>query len=433
MRKTKPVLAVLALSVATVLHADIGMSGVTATPMEGTALVKIDYVLDGGPAIVTLDVTTNGVSVGGAATRHVSGDVNRLVSKTSGTIYWMAGSAWPVNVDPSSVGFSVKAWSPSDPPPYMAVCLSVTNQVRYYASADAFPAEGGVTNILYKTDWLVMRKIPAAGVVWKMGLNATDTATGGSSRSTSHKVTFTCNYYMGIYELTRRQASFFTSSYSSSSGTSVSAYDDRPYASATYSTVRGSSAEGYDWPKSKAVKEASVIGRLRRHCGIAFDLPTDAQWEYACRAGEPAAFNHGYNALSDKSRIEEVAWIDEDSAQPVGLRRPNNWGLYDMHGNVWEMMLDWCRTTLADETDPEGPESISIASGKATIYKAGNSGTTETVGRAIRGCHFARWRQEQKGDQIRSAHRNWAADTTSGAYYGYRLACPCPAEGTSAE
>jgi len=88
--------------------------------------------------------------------------------------------------------------------------------------------------------------------------------------------------------------------------------------------------------------------RLGRKEGQTYQLPTEAQWEYACRAGTTTQYNFG----EDESTSEEYAWfkgntldIGEAYAQPVGLLKPNAFGLYDMHGNVWE----WCR----DYYDPQ--------------------------------------------------------------------------------
>jgi formylglycine-generating enzyme required for sulfatase activity len=81
-------------------------------------------------------------------------------------------------------------------------------------------------------------------------------------------------------------------------------------------------------------------------------LPTEAEWEYACRAG-----TKGLRAGDD---VDELGWCVENSdgtTHPVGMKKPNAWGLHDMHGNVWEWCQDWFDTyDKADErTDPKGP------------------------------------------------------------------------------
>ena len=190
-----------------------------------------------------------------------------------------------------------------------------------------------------------------------------------------------------------------------------------------FADIRGSYAEGYLWPTDKRVKEDSVIGRMRSLTGLALDLTTDAQWEYACRAGTDTAFSNGYNGM-DKSGISDIALLDASGPQEVGLLNPNPWGIYDMHGNVWEVCLDWCQTSLsADDTDPVGPTPISYSAGLATIYKNGKDGDTEAVGHVFRGGAYNR----TDGGMLRSAHRNWWKETATDLAFGYRLACPCPA------
>jgi formylglycine-generating enzyme required for sulfatase activity len=88
--------------------------------------------------------------------------------------------------------------------------------------------------------------------------------------------------------------------------------------------------------------------------GTLYRLPTEAEWEYACRADSITTYNNPH-------QLGEYAWYGDNSSHtthPVGQRTPNAWGLYDMHGNVWEWVQDWYRKYAPEPvTDPQGPSS----------------------------------------------------------------------------
>ena len=137
---------------------------------------------------------------------------------------------------------------------------------------------------------------------------------------------------MGVFTITQRQ-------YELVMGTdpTPSSYkgETRP-AGVSWNDIRGDSSV-YDWPNVQGVDGASFMGRLRAKTGLKFDLPTMAQWQYACRAGTESDYNNGGNAESDL-KLCGRAWTDQ--SLPVGSFIPNAWGLYDMHGNVGQWCLD---------------------------------------------------------------------------------------------
>ncbi|MDO4576394.1 MAG: formylglycine-generating enzyme family protein, partial [Planctomycetia bacterium] len=103
-----------------------------------------------------------------------------------------------------------------------------------------------------------------------------------------------------------------------------------------------------------------------RSQGLNVQLPTEAQWEYACRAGTTTSLNNGSNITSEKGswyNLDEVGWYEENSdstTHVVGQKKPNAWGLYDMHGNVCEWCQDWYDSDYYENSptnDPTGPTS----------------------------------------------------------------------------
>ena len=108
------------------------------------------------------------------------------------------------------------------------------------------------------------------------------------------------------------------------------------------------------------LQKANAAAKLPK--GWKLMLPTEAQWEYACRAGERGPYSGG--------RIDEVAWFKDNSGgttHPVGKKKANAWGLHDMHGNVWEWCADKYGSDLQGGTDPEGPSS-----GVNRVYRGGS-------------------------------------------------------------
>ncbi|MEX0321475.1 MAG: bifunctional serine/threonine-protein kinase/formylglycine-generating enzyme family protein [Puniceicoccaceae bacterium] len=145
----------------------------------------------------------------------------------------------------------------------------------------------------------------------------------------------------------------------------------------------------------KLTERERAAGRLPE--GMWYTLPTEAQWEYACRAGTATRFYTGNN----DSDLDKAGWYDSNSGSkthPVGQKQPNTWGLYDMHGNVWEWCLDWKDDYPAGTvTDPTGPSS-----GARRVLRGGG------------------WDGDAR--LCRSAFRYRDSPGDSGYYLGFRLA-----------
>lgn len=195
----------------------------------------------------------------------------------------------------------------------------------------------------YKTTKLVLRRIEAGTFI--MGDDQTDE---------SHRVTLTKPFYMGVFEVTQRQWKLVMGTWPDlGSPSSSDGYGDAyPIYWTAYNGIRGPSL-GSQWPASSAVDTSTFLGRLRAKTGLDFDLPTEAQWEYACRAGTTTKYYWG-DAMDGT-----YAWYSLNSGSTthsVGTKLPNIWGLYDMSGNVSEWCRDWYGT-LAYGVDPVGSAS----------------------------------------------------------------------------
>ena len=335
------------------------VSNVVMTQRTNSRIVDIGYELAGEAAIVTLSIETNGVAIPDSAVTVLSGDVSTVVEAGTGkSIVWNAGADWPEH-SVTNAKARVTAWVTNAPPQVMVIDLSkgtsATEQnpypVYYYTSLEALP--GGVTNDVYKTDMLVMNKIIPSGA-YAMG----DESTSGASVA----VTLTQPFYAGVYEVTQKQWYKVT-------GADPSQFKNPagPVERVSYEDIRGKQVDNpvVNWPVTDrtVVTATSFVGKLRLKTGLLeFDLPTDAQWEYACRAGTTTYYNDGISG-SASSQLDDLGWwngISGPTPHTVGKKTPNAWGLYDMHGNVWEWSLDWYQATLEGGDDPEGADSGSV-------------------------------------------------------------------------
>ena len=392
----------------------VTVTSMTQDPVTRT--ITVEYSLSDGPAVVTADFMVVGETAARRPVKSLFGDVNRKVAKSSGSFEWHPDADWGDQANGAQLAVKLIAWPLNGLPDYMVIDLSLENVVRFYNSPDNFPWPGGVTNDVCKTDKLVLRKIPAAGVTWRMG--APSNEAGHFDDEAPHMVTLTNDYYIGVYPITQRQ-SFLAWGKNPSD---YSAYHDAsmcPVQCISYIDFRGAVAD-FPWPEQgHSVSNLSFMGKLRTRVSdyaIEFDLPTEAQWEYACRAGTGTAFNNGESALTVD--MDEIAWWSYNSMndtdgekmpRPVGRKKPNHWGLYDMHGNIVEHCLDWYAPIPYDSlaadtvvTNPVGP-----ASGDYVVVRGG--------------C----WYQSAVKD-FRSAcrHYNTVAPTRRSHLEGGRVACP---------
>ena len=265
-----------------------------------------------------------------------------------------------------------------------------------------------------RTTELWLRKIPAGTFI--MGSAEDEVGRSEGYDMAQHQVTITQDYYIGVFECTQRQWELVMGN-KPSSFNNVNYYATRPVEKVSYDMIRGTGEQaGAGWPAyGHTVDAASFMGKLQAKTGLTFDLPTEAQWEYACRAGTTTALNSGKNLTStdQDAAMAEVGrykynggsnsyqdCAPTNGTAKVGSYLPNSWGLYDMHGNVCEWCLDWWGTSTsstAAETDPSGSDT-----GRHHVLRGGG------------------W----DGDACycRSARRLSYIPSTLGSFLGFRIA-----------
>lgn len=276
---------------------------------------------------------------------------------------------------------------------------------------DGMPDGGWTTD--FKTSKLVLRRIEPG----TFAMGSPEEELGRDDDETRHEVTLTTPYYMGVFEVTQRQwelamgtrPSFFHNE---------ECYATRPVEFVAFGEIRTAAEGAADWPGSDEVAAGCFLGVLRAKTGLEFTLPTEARWEYACRAGAATALNSGLDLTSTNAcphmaavgryRLDGGEYHDGsgDTTQgtaAVGSYAPNAWGLHDMHGNVWEWCLDWMDDYPAGTaTDPVGP--VEPSARQLRVIRGG------AAGMEVRAC--------------RSATRGAAnAQYLKSAEIGFRLCC----------
>ena len=185
---------------------------------------------------------------------------------------------------------------------------------------------------------LEMVLVPAG----KFKMGSPESEKGNRKDEKQHEVTLTKQFYMGKYEVTQEQ----------------------------WEAVMGknpSSTKGAKLPVTNVSWEdcQEFIKKLNAKTNGGYRLPTEAEWEYACRAGTTTAYSFG-----DKITPKDANYNDSKIGKPVAVEnfKPNAFGLYDMHGNVWEWCEDWYGEYPAGAgTDPMGP-----ATGEGRVLRSGS-------------------------------------------------------------
>ena len=259
---------------------------------------------------------------------------------------------------------------------------------------DVFIWTGVADNPIYKTSKLVLRYIPAKGLEWSMGL---DRASAGMP---PHRVRLSHDYFIGVFAVTQEQYHRLTGTYGGTSASAVQVdgvwgnHLYLPAAAVSYTDLHGSGTAYETWPESRTVNPNSFMGLLQKLTDgkMFFDLPTEAEWEFACRAGTTSVLPTG----SD-SYLSKIGWSAQGNTYPieVGTLCPNAFGLYDMIGNVWEWCIDWyqnpyVKTVEGVEEDPKGvtKDEATLENGVAAHSLRGAAYNSKTSAQKMSGARL---------------------------------------------
>jgi formylglycine-generating enzyme required for sulfatase activity len=312
----------------------------------------------GGGTMITIKgeylSLTTGVTIGGAAATNVTavdattltavtppgalGNADVVITGGMGTIPVPGGFQYAANVVVPSWATLIEAT------PTPAVVTDAATRAAITATAMAWRVRDTATQI-------EMVLVPPG--TFTMGCTASTSYPCASHENPTHSVTLTQAFYLGRYEVTQAQ-------WLATMGSNPSAYQDDPDAPNT---------------PVNSVSWITIQGFLS---STGMRLPSEAEWEYACRTGTTTAFNNGSN---NDNTAPMIAWYDLNTGSAlrphrVGLKAPNALGIYDMHGNVLEWVNDWFGTTyyeLSPPINPPGPVSgtYRVLRGGSARYNSG--------------------------------------------------------------
>lgn len=260
-----------------------------------------------------------------------------------------------------------------DPKRYMIVDLSAgANATSYPVTYTNRPPAGGWTEE-HMTTKLVLRRVEPGSFLMGSPIGEAN----HQANEMQHKVTLTKPFYIGVYEVTEAQFSLITGVTGSTtkpvektwkvirgddvanSATLKNSQTGKSIIDFTTTVTQNKITTSYAWPDSSAVEAASFLGKLRSKTALQFDLPTEAQWEYACRAGSSSPMNVGMVVSeTNTALVQGGAKLDSTGTHYVyvGNYMPNALGIYDMTGNVGEWCLDVYQSDIGnvEVTDPCG-------------------------------------------------------------------------------
>ena len=337
-------------------------------------LMDVDFTISGSESSMAYRIELSATYNNGANKVYAKSYLTEPVVEGDGDkrVTWDLGADCPeLKADDFSVTVTATPLVGNDIPVYMVIDLSSgPSLAKYPVRYTTTPPD--LSDDTCRTTEMWLRRIKAG--VFKMG-GANGGATGISTLSPAKDITLTKDFYMAVFETTQQQWHQVMGTWPSFR-TNLNHRATRPVEQITRDDIRGplwvSSGTAYRWPEDGHVAAPdSFVGRMQSRIGMSrFDLPTEAQWEYACWAGKhdspPDATLGRFSENGGNDNPDDRNADASSATAKVGSYLSNAWGLYDMFGNVWEIVLDrWKESSWPDEVvnDYGGPSN---AQGGAT-------------------------------------------------------------------
>ncbi len=299
---------------------------------------------------------------------------------------------WDVSASPDSYKTHCLVWHDNLEKPKLSglfypskSCCVVDLKTGEQVKLDSDPP-GLLSDDVYKTTKIVFRRIPAGE--FTMGSPANED--GRDNDEPQHEVTLTKDFYIGVFEITQAQ-------WKTIMGSFWFWVSDNP------SKFKGAGPkaplENVSWTDCQAFIE-ELNGK--KSSALVFRLPTEAEWEYACRAGTANPYNDctKKDGAGDNADLANLGWFSANSdgkTHEVGLKQANAWGLYDMHGNVWE----WCSDLYGQYPSGAATNTTGAASGAFRVFRGGSWGNDAGYCRsASRGNHGQSDRHNRLGFRL---------------------------------
>ena len=188
------------------------------------------------------------------------------------------------------------------------------------------------------------------------------TEEGHETDETEHNVTLTQGFYLGKYEVTQAQYEAVMTGNTNGLSPTPSQWPNNP----------NRPVEKVSWSDTQVfLSRLNTLEAANLPAGWTYVLPTEAQWEYACRAGTTTAYSWGDDGNASPGNSNQSGF---SQTRDVGQYAPNAWGFFDMHGNIWEWVMDWKGNYLnGPQTDPTGPNSGSQRVSRGGSWQAGTA------------------------------------------------------------